>query len=66
LVSNFIYSNNKSYISVLLDVYHVHPWRSGLGDQAMSAEVLTSIPATIGGGFLGGLLLGFAIKKWLS
>jgi uncharacterized membrane protein (Fun14 family) len=29
----------------------------------MSAEALTSIPATIGGGFIGGLLLGFAIKK---
>jgi uncharacterized membrane protein (Fun14 family) len=34
-----------------------------LGDQAVSAEALTSIPATIGGGFIGGLLLGFAIKK---
>jgi uncharacterized membrane protein (Fun14 family) len=29
----------------------------------MSTDVLTSIPATIGGGFIGGLLLGFAIKK---
>jgi uncharacterized membrane protein (Fun14 family) len=29
----------------------------------MSADVFTSIPATIGGGFIGGLLLGFAIKK---
>jgi uncharacterized membrane protein (Fun14 family) len=29
----------------------------------MSAEALTSIPATIGGGFIGGLLLGLAIKK---
>ena len=29
----------------------------------MSAESLTSIPATIGGGFVGGLLLGFALKK---
>ena len=29
----------------------------------MSAEALTSIPATIGGDFVGGLLLGFAIKK---
>jgi len=35
----------------------------GQGDQAMSAEAFTSIPATIGGGFIGGLLLGFAIKK---
>jgi uncharacterized membrane protein (Fun14 family) len=29
----------------------------------MSAEALTSIPATIGGGFIGGLLLGYALKK---
>jgi uncharacterized membrane protein (Fun14 family) len=55
--------DNKSYISVILDVYHVHPWSSKLGDQAMIEEALSSIPATIGGGFIGGLLLGFAIKK---
>jgi uncharacterized membrane protein (Fun14 family) len=29
----------------------------------MSADVFTSISATIGVGFIGGLLLGFAIKK---
>jgi uncharacterized membrane protein (Fun14 family) len=29
----------------------------------MSMEVYTSIPATIGGGFIGGLLIGFALKK---
>jgi uncharacterized membrane protein (Fun14 family) len=29
----------------------------------MSADLFTSIPATIGGGFIGGLLLGFALKK---
>jgi uncharacterized membrane protein (Fun14 family) len=29
----------------------------------MSIDTLTSIPATIGGGFLGGLLLGYALKK---
>jgi uncharacterized membrane protein (Fun14 family) len=29
----------------------------------MSAEALTSIPATIGGGSIGGLLLGYALKK---
>jgi uncharacterized membrane protein (Fun14 family) len=29
----------------------------------MSAEALTSISATIGGGFIGGLLLGYALKK---
>jgi uncharacterized membrane protein (Fun14 family) len=34
-----------------------------MGDQDMSVDTFTSIPATIGGGFVGGLLLGFAIKK---
>jgi uncharacterized membrane protein (Fun14 family) len=29
----------------------------------MSADVFTSISATIGGGFIGGLLLGYALKK---
>jgi uncharacterized membrane protein (Fun14 family) len=29
----------------------------------MSVDVITSIPATIGGGFIGGLLLGYALKK---
>jgi uncharacterized membrane protein (Fun14 family) len=29
----------------------------------MSAEAFTSISATIGGGFVGGLLLGYALKK---
>jgi uncharacterized membrane protein (Fun14 family) len=29
----------------------------------MSADIFTSIPATIGGGFIGGLLLGYALKK---
>jgi uncharacterized membrane protein (Fun14 family) len=29
----------------------------------MSADLFTSIPAIIGGGFIGGLLLGFALKK---
>jgi uncharacterized membrane protein (Fun14 family) len=29
----------------------------------MSVEFFTSIPATIGGGFVGGLLLGYALKK---
>jgi uncharacterized membrane protein (Fun14 family) len=34
-----------------------------LGDQAMSAEAFTSISAIVGGGFVGGLLLGYALKK---
>jgi uncharacterized membrane protein (Fun14 family) len=29
----------------------------------MSAEAFTSMSATIGGGFIGGLLLGYALKK---
>jgi uncharacterized membrane protein (Fun14 family) len=29
----------------------------------MSVDAFTSVPVTIGGGFIGGLLLGFAIKK---
>jgi uncharacterized membrane protein (Fun14 family) len=64
LVSTFINIDNKSYILVILNVYHVHPqYKRNQGDQAMSVDTLTSIPATIGGGFIGGLLLGFAIKK---
>jgi uncharacterized membrane protein (Fun14 family) len=34
-----------------------------MGDQSMSADVFTSLPAAIGGGFVGGLLLGYALKK---
>jgi uncharacterized membrane protein (Fun14 family) len=45
-------------------VYHVHPWyRREEGDQVMSLEVFTSISTTVGGGFIGGLLLGYALKK---
>jgi uncharacterized membrane protein (Fun14 family) len=29
----------------------------------MNGDMITSVSATIGGGFLGGLLLGFALKK---
>jgi uncharacterized membrane protein (Fun14 family) len=29
----------------------------------MSVDTFTTIPATIGGGFIGGLLLGYALKK---
>jgi uncharacterized membrane protein (Fun14 family) len=29
----------------------------------MSTDVFTSIPVTVGGGFIGGLLLGYALKK---
>jgi uncharacterized membrane protein (Fun14 family) len=29
----------------------------------MSSDIIASISATVGGGFLGGLLFGYAIKK---
>jgi uncharacterized membrane protein (Fun14 family) len=29
----------------------------------LSSDIITSISATVGGGFLGGLLFGYAIKK---
>jgi uncharacterized membrane protein (Fun14 family) len=29
----------------------------------MNVDAFTSIPATIGGGFIGGILLGYALKK---
>lgn len=32
----------------------------------MNADVMTSVSATIGGGFFGGILLGYAIKKVLK
>jgi uncharacterized membrane protein (Fun14 family) len=44
-------------------MYTMYIHMRGHGDQAMSADILSSVSATIGGGFFGGLLLGFAIKK---
>jgi hypothetical protein len=46
-------------------IYYVHPYRKGVqsGDYGSSKNVITSITATIGGGFFGGLLFGYAIKK---
>ena len=32
----------------------------------MSADVFTSVSATIGGGFVGGLLFGYALKKMVK
>jgi hypothetical protein len=67
LVSRVIKVNNKSYILAILNIYHVHPYYgSKLGDQSMSAEAYTSNSATIGGSFVGGLLLGYALKKVLK
>jgi uncharacterized membrane protein (Fun14 family) len=33
------------------------------GDNGLSTEIITSVSATLGGGFFGGILLGYAIKK---
>lgn len=34
-----------------------------LGDCLLSSDSITPIPVTVGGGFIGGLLLGYALKK---
>jgi uncharacterized membrane protein (Fun14 family) len=34
-----------------------------LGDYPVSTDSITSISATIGGGFIGGVLFGYALKK---
>jgi uncharacterized membrane protein (Fun14 family) len=46
-------------------IYYVHPYPNGVspGDLGLSTDPFTPISATIGGGFVGGLLLGFALKK---
>jgi uncharacterized membrane protein (Fun14 family) len=33
------------------------------GDEIMNMDMLTSISGTTGGGFFGGVLLGYALKK---
>jgi uncharacterized membrane protein (Fun14 family) len=33
------------------------------GDYFLSSDIIASISATVGGGFFGGLLFGYAIKK---
>jgi uncharacterized membrane protein (Fun14 family) len=33
------------------------------GGRSLSTEIITSVSATLGGGFFGGLLFGYAIKK---
>ena len=54
----------KSYILDVPNIYYVHPYPDiiSLGDEGMSSDLFTAISA-IGGGFFGGLLLGFALKK---
>jgi uncharacterized membrane protein (Fun14 family) len=58
-------SKRKSYMYGIPNIYHVHPYfdRNLLGGLVMSTDAFTSISATIGGGFFGGLLLGYALKK---
>src|SRR5918994_2263259 len=54
----------KSYILDAPNIYHVHPYPDiiSLGDEGLSSNLITPVSA-IGGGFFGGLLLGFALKK---
>lgn len=48
------------------NIYHVHPYDIPSGDHALTADALISIPATIGGGFFGAIILGYAMKKVLK
>jgi uncharacterized membrane protein (Fun14 family) len=60
----FLYEQ-KSYILDIPYIYYVHPYRKGVqsGDYSLSTDIITSVSATVGGGFFGGLLFGYAIKK---
>jgi uncharacterized membrane protein (Fun14 family) len=55
----------KSYILDILYIHHVHPYRYSIchGDEVLSTDLFTTVSATIGGGFFGGMLLGYALKK---
>jgi uncharacterized membrane protein (Fun14 family) len=55
----------KSYILDIPYIHHVHPCSSivSTGGRSLSTEIITSVSATLGGGFFGGLLFGYAIKK---
>ena len=50
---------------VILYVYYVHPYRLiiSTGDRRLSTEIITPAAAAIGGGFFGGVLFGYAVKK---
>jgi uncharacterized membrane protein (Fun14 family) len=65
LISFLRVFSKKGYIQDVLNIYHVHPCPDikSLGDYGLSTELFVSISATVGGGFFGGLLLGYAIKK---
>jgi uncharacterized membrane protein (Fun14 family) len=55
----------KSYILDIPYIHHVHPCSSivSTGGRSLNTEIITSVSATLGGGFFGGILLGYAIKK---
>ena len=57
-------AQSKSYILDIFNICHVHPFRdiTSLGDEGLISNLFTPLSA-IGGGFFGGLLLGFALKK---
>jgi hypothetical protein len=61
LISIIQTAKQKNYIYDVPGIYHVHPYPNGvsLGDLGMSADNVTYISATVGGG----LLLGYALKK---
>jgi uncharacterized membrane protein (Fun14 family) len=47
------------------NIHYVHPCSSiiSTGDRILSIDIITPTVATMGGGFFGGLLIGYAIKK---
>jgi uncharacterized membrane protein (Fun14 family) len=65
LISLTIKTYVKSYIQDIRYINYVHPYPNiiPLGDYPVSTDSITSISATIGAGFVGGILLGFALKK---
>jgi hypothetical protein len=55
----------KSYVQDVPNIHHVHPFPnvSPPGDTGLSTDLISALSATIGGGFVGCFLLGFALKK---
>ena len=47
----------------ILFTMYIHVLASYLQVISMSTDIIASISATIGGGFFGGLLIGYALKK---
>ena len=56
---------SKSYIRDTLYIYYVHPYPGIFfaGDRGLSPDVITATAETLGGGFFGRLLFGYALKK---